>query len=38
MGLMNMACAIYIVGFMAVLGTLCIVGYFKNFYGKEGEE
>ena len=35
MGLMNVACAIYIGGFMALLGVVCIIGYFKNFHGRE---
>ena len=35
MGLMNVACAIYIGGFMGILLLLCIIGYFKNYHGKE---
>jgi hypothetical protein len=35
MGLMDVACAIYLGVYMGILGLLCVIGYFKNFYGKE---
>lgn len=35
MGLVNIAVAIYIMAFIAVMAALCVIGYFKNFYGKE---
>ena len=35
MGLMDAAVAIYLGGYMAILAIVCVIGYVKNYRGRE---